>query len=188
VTRRKTATTAQATATAPTDAAEVSPVNTTRNGSVDGGRVVGGTALPEPGFDADRDWEAFSDEETEPESVDSLRPAIPTPPLAAEPERVGNTERLARQRAAFPSVAAPSPRPAPRRITAELVKAETLLVRLERRRQDSLAHAETVWAGKRVALIKSFPADVLSALVAMHVIELLEVDELEGEEIEEDGD
>jgi hypothetical protein len=128
----------------------------------------------------------FPDEEAE--SVDALRPVIPTAPIAAEPERVSNGERVARQREAFGAAPAPAartaPRPAPRRITAELVKAETLLVRLERRRQDSLAHAETVWAGKRLALIKSFPEDVSAALHAMNVLGDADFEELEGLESE----
>jgi len=71
---------------------------------------------------------------------------------------------------------APVPRPPLRRISAELVKAETKLLALERRRRQSAEHHECVWAEKRAALIKSFPADVLAALEAMAV--------LEGEEIE----
>jgi len=61
-----------------------------------------------------------------------------------------------------------------------VVKAETRLIGLERRRRQSLAHHGAVWAAKRAALIESFPRDVLAALLAMNV--------LEGEEIEEDGD
>lgn len=63
-----------------------------------------------------------------------------------------------------------SPQPGPRRVSAEVVKAETKLVNLERRRQESLAHAERVWADKRVALIQGFPPDVHAALRAMGVL------------------
>jgi hypothetical protein len=135
------------------------------------GRVVGGTALPEPGFEDQE--EAFPDEEqAEPESA-----------------HLSNTERLARQRAAFPEglPAAPLPTPAPprarppahRRITAELVKAETQLVRLERRRQDSADLHERTWRQKRLALIRSFPSDVLAALHAMNVLDGVEIQESE---------
>jgi hypothetical protein len=63
-----------------------------------------------------------------------------------------------------------APRAVPRRVSAEVVKAETKLIALERRRQDSLAHAEAVWAAKRVVLLESFPEDVRAALVAMGVL------------------
>jgi hypothetical protein len=153
----------------------------------------------EPGHQDEYGVDTFPDE---PESVDSLRPVIPTPE-DTPPARLSNAEKVARQRQVFSSgdedelpddprmarqlagleaeqsaLTAPKPRPAPRRITAELVKAETLLVRLERRRQDSLAHAETVWAGKRRALIESLPADVVAALIAMHVLEDADIEGL----------
>jgi hypothetical protein len=156
------------------------------NGTPAGGRVVGGTALPEPaGYDPDGNEDAFPDEEAE--SVESLRPVIPTP---EDPEPgFRNTERVARQRQVFgdapPRAARP---PAHRRITAELVKAESALVRLERRRQDSADLHERTWRHKRLALIKSFPGDVLSALHAMNVLEDADIDELEGFAIEERGD
>jgi hypothetical protein len=173
MTRRKTAAAATLTAQAQpepandaaTDEVAIAP-STPPNG-----RVVGGTALPEPGFEDQED--AFPDEEAE--SVESLRPAIPTP---EDPEPgFRNTERVARQRQVFGAVAERAAHePAPRRITAELVKAETKLVALERRRRQSLLHHECVWAEKRTTLIRSFPADVLAALLAMNV--------LDGEEVE----
>jgi hypothetical protein len=184
MTRRKTATatlTAQAQPEPANDAAtdEVAIAPSTPPN----GRVVGGTALPEPGFEDQED--AFPDEEAE--SVESLRPAIPTP---EDPEPgFRNTERVARQRQVFgaapPRAARP---PAHRRITAELVKAETKLVTLERRRQASADLHERTWRQKRLALIKSFPGDVLAALHAMNVLEDEDIDELEGFAIEERGD
>lgn len=127
-----------------------------------------------------------------PEELPEQQPAEIAHALVG-PDRVDNYDRLARQREAFGDVAVPQPpapappaqaqplrRPAPRRVSAEVVKAETALINLERRREDSLAHAETVWAGKRVLLLKSFPADVLAALQAMGV--------LQGEELEAIGD
>jgi hypothetical protein len=77
--------------------------------------------------------------------------AVPAPPVAAKP--------VAKPRL-----------PAERRVRAEVVKAETKLLSLERRRQESLAHHEEVWASKRAALLQSFPDDVHAALVAMGVL------------------
>lgn len=159
--------------------------------STPNGRVVGGTALPEPGFEDEvQDEDAFPDEEPPSSATqhDELAPApIPIIDLmdalvTSLAPVVANTERLALQRTAFPSTAPKPPARAPayRRITAELVKAETQLVRLERRRQDSADLHERTWRGKRLALIRSFPADVLVALQAMNV--------LDGAEIEESGD
>lgn len=85
--------------------------------------------------------------------------------------------------AAPPTASAPKPRAVPRRVSAEVVKAETKLLSLERRRQESFAHAETVWAAKRVALIRSFPADVLAALEAMNVLAGDELEAIEGLEV-----
>jgi hypothetical protein len=148
------------------------------------GRVVGGTALPEPaGYAADGDEEA--------ESVESLRPVLATPATQpdelapalvepAEPVRLSNTEWVALQRQAFGDAPPRASRPpAHRRITAELVKAETALVRLERRRQDSADLHERTWRQKRLALIRSFPGDVLSALHAMNVLDGVEIQESE---------
>lgn len=65
-----------------------------------------------------------------------------------------------------------SPRaPTARRVSALVVKAETALLALERRRATSLEHHERSWAGKRAALILSFPADVRAALEAMNVLD-----------------
>jgi hypothetical protein len=113
------------------------------------------------------------------------------PSEPAEPERVSNAERVARQGRVFgdaeqrvdgKALAAltPKPRAAPRRVSAEVVKAETKLLALERRRQDSFAHAEAVWAAKRAELIRSFPADVLAALLAMNVLDGEELGAIEG--------
>lgn len=93
------------------------------------------------------------------------------------PDRATNYDRLAVPPPPAP-VQAPR-RPAPRRVSAEVVKAETALLNLARRREDSLAHAESVWAAKRVALIRSFPADVLAALDAMNIVEGEELEGLE---------
>jgi hypothetical protein len=134
--------------------------------------------------DSDTDGELTGAEldDTEWEAAEQRRTGADAP----TPARLSNTEKMARQRQVFgagdegelrAAVAHATRVPRRRIITAELVKAETALVRLERRRQDSLAHAETVWAGKRVALIKSFPRDVLAALDAMNV---LDGDELEA--------
>jgi hypothetical protein len=87
-----------------------------------------------------------------------------------------------------PPVAPPrqAPRqPAQRRVSAEVVKAETKLLSLERRRQESLAHHDEVWASKRASLLLSFPGDVLAALEAMKV---LSADEVAGVDPEPDGD
>jgi hypothetical protein len=70
-----------------------------------------------------------------------------------------------------PPVAKPRA-PAQRRVSAEVVKAETKLLSLERRRQESLAHHELVWASKRADLILSFPVDVSASLIAMGVLVL----------------
>jgi hypothetical protein len=81
------------------------------------------------------------------------------------------------------AVAAPvpalAPPPAParvrrlpaRRISAEVVKAETRLLDLDRRRSESLEHHERSWADKRAALMASLPKDVLAALEAMGIID-----------------
>lgn len=98
-----------------------------------------------------------------PEEV--VEPELPAPVIDLMAALVTSLEP-----AQAPAPAAPKPRAAPRRVSAEVVKAETKLLALERRRQDSLAHAETVWAAKRVALIESFPEDVGAALVAMGVL------------------
>jgi hypothetical protein len=167
MTRRKTAA-----ATALT--AQPEPANDAEVIAPSNGRVVGGTALPEPaGYAADGSdvEDAFPDEEAE--SVESLRPVLATP--ATQPDELAPA--LVEPAEPFAHRAGPA---APRRITVELVKAETQLVRLERRRQESFAHAETVWAQKRAALIKSFPRDVLAALLAMNV--------LEGDDVEESED
>jgi hypothetical protein len=60
--------------------------------------------------------------------------------------------------------------PAQRRVSSEVVKAETRLLSLERRRQESVANHDAVWSSKRAALLASFPDDVHRALVAMGVL------------------
>jgi len=123
-----------------------------------------------------------------PEGGDAFPEAFAPAELAhavVTPERVNNADRLARQGLAFGDAA--PPRAAPqraRRVSAEVVKAETALLSLGRRRKESLGHAETVWAGKRVALIKSFPADVLAALEAMGVLAFGD----DGQEVEAVGE
>lgn len=68
-------------------------------------------------------------------------------------------------------VPGPKPRaPTQRRVSAEVVKAETKLLSLERRRKESLEHHDEVWASKRALLIQGFPGDVLGALEAMGVL------------------
>jgi hypothetical protein len=116
------------------------------------------TALP-PSAGYEPDDGTFPDDEPS-ELADAL----------VGPEQVANADRVTRQRLAFGGAAPAKPRAAPRRVSAEVVKAETKLLALERRRQESFAHAETVWAQKRVALILSFPEDVTAALVAMGVL------------------
>jgi hypothetical protein len=80
-----------------------------------------------------------------------------------------------------PPVASKPRAPTQRRVSAEVVKAETKLLSLERRRQESLAHHDEVWAAKRALLIASFPGDVLGALEAMSVLEADEVASVDPE-------
>jgi hypothetical protein len=59
----------------------------------------------------------------------------------------------------------------PRRISAEVVKAETKLIQLERSREESLRNHALSWDAKRTAYIQALPEDVRAALVAMRVLE-----------------
>jgi hypothetical protein len=107
------------------------------------------------------DAPAFPEETPEPSDAEPLNPAV-----------FGqDREKYLRDQAVAPAVAAkPARLPAQRRVSADVVKAETRLLSLERRRQESLAHHDAVWSGKRAALLLSFPDDVHAALVAMGVL------------------
>jgi type IV secretory pathway VirB10-like protein len=89
------------------------------------------------------------------ELADALVQALPLPPEAPAP------------------VAAPPPAPPQRqrRISAEVVKAETKLIQIERSRDESLRNHAQSWDAKRSAYISALPADVRAALVAMRVLE-----------------
>jgi hypothetical protein len=58
----------------------------------------------------------------------------------------------------------------PRRISAEVVKAETKLIQIERSRDESLRHHALSWDQKRASYIRTLPDDVRAALVAMKVL------------------
>jgi hypothetical protein len=70
--------------------------------------------------------------------------------------------------------AAPAPPPPavqrPRRISLEVVKAETKLMQLERNRDESLQRQALSWDDKRASYIASLPDDVRAALVALKVL------------------
>jgi hypothetical protein len=136
--------------------------------------------LPEPS--------AAISNDTFPEELDPERrydESVETDPMAFE--RAGRAAKSPVTVTA-PPVTPPAAKPrAPtqRRVSAEVVKAETKLLSLERRRQESLAHHDEVWAGKRASLLLSLPGDVLAALEAMKV---LSADEVAAVDPEPDGD
>lgn len=59
----------------------------------------------------------------------------------------------------------------PRRVSAETVKAETKLIRLEKAAQASLVACEQRWADKRRDFIRALPHDVQGMLLAGGVID-----------------
>ena len=67
--------------------------------------------------------------------------------------------------------ASPAAPPRQRRISSEVVKAETRLIQIERSRDESLRNHALSWDAKRSAYISALPADVRAALVAMRVLE-----------------
>jgi hypothetical protein len=80
----------------------------------------------------------------------------------------------------LPSSALPAA-PRPRRISIEVVKAETKLIQIERNRDESLQRQALSWDLKRMHYIASLPEDVRAALVALKV---LGADDLTGESTE----
>lgn len=62
-------------------------------------------------------------------------------------------------------------RATPRKVSAEVVKAETRLINMERAAQASLVACEQRWADKRRELIQGLPADVQAMLLAGGVID-----------------
>jgi len=57
-----------------------------------------------------------------------------------------------------------------RRITPEIMKAETALVRLDKAYQESLVAHTKRWQAKRMGFISGLPLEVASALVALKVL------------------
>lgn len=68
------------------------------------------------------------------------------------------------------TAAAPAAPPRERRVSAEVVKAETKLIQLARNKAESLRHHAASWDTKRSSYIGALPADVRAALVAMKVL------------------
>ena len=141
-----------------------------------------GVARPEHAS-LDASLDASEDEADDfPEGEPEEEPVEPMPLAKATPP----ANNVAPPLMGPPASATPSPgaavprapqRPAPRRVSADVVKAETKLIALDRRRAESLAHHETVWAQKRALLIASFPGDVLAALEAIGVLQSDEIEE-----------
>ena len=101
--------------------------------------------------------------------------AIGDPNATPEVELPDELAHLLVQSGQCTLVGAPAPArspaaPRPRRISIEVVKAETRLIQIERSRDESLQRQALSWDEKRASYIASLPGDVRAALVALKVL------------------